>query len=209
MRRDVGFVAVGVALTVLLSGCGKFIENGRVGRAQSTVVVETTRTMSGTEPSATKTPTASVEPTLVADGKHDLAYVIDSSSSLSTFGRLWEASGMMPVLRGKRPLTVVAPNDDAFSELGTKTVEALLAPANKEKLQNLLRYHLMTGSVPVMQLVTIRTALTFHGGRLKITQDGSTVVINGSVVVLAPDVQTRNGLVHVVNTVMVPPGLKL
>jgi uncharacterized surface protein with fasciclin (FAS1) repeats len=105
------------------------------------------------------------------------------------------------VLRGEGPFTVFAPTDAAFAKLPAGTVEALLA--DREKLTAILTYHVVAGKVMASDVVELREAKTVNGAMAEITVVDGTVRIAGAKVVKT-DVQTSNGVIHVIDTVMLP-----
>lgn len=135
------------------------------------------------------------------------ATVVDIAASNSNFSTLVaavEAAGLLPVLTGPGPFTVFAPTNEAFAKLPPGTVERLLRPENRAELVAILTYHVVPGRVTSDQLAgrTLR-AETVQGARIAV--DGRTGVrINGSTVIQA-DLQARNGVVHVIDTVLLPP----
>lgn len=200
MRARTAVIVSGLVAMLVLSGCAA----PSPGSEQSAKSKEATKTVA-----ATQTVKPAQETTVVTDGKRDIAGVIAASESLSTFEQILKASGLEPALKSKkRRLTVFAPTDAAFSRLGTAAVDALLQPENKAKAQQLVRAHMVMEAVPMDQLATIRTALTFEGQRLRIGRKGSTIVINKKVTVKKGNIRARNGLVDAVDGVLLPPGFK-
>jgi uncharacterized surface protein with fasciclin (FAS1) repeats len=106
-------------------------------------------------------------------------------------------------LRSKGPFTVFAPTDEAFSKLPAGTVDSLLKPENKEKLKAILLYHVVPGDVTAAQVVKLSSAKTVNGQNLKLMVNDGTVMVNDAKVVKA-DVLPSNGVIHVIDTVLIP-----
>jgi uncharacterized surface protein with fasciclin (FAS1) repeats len=98
---------------------------------------------------------------------------------------------------------VFAPTDEAFAKLPGGTVENLLKPENKEKLQQVLKYHVVPGKVTAKDVVKLKSAKTVEGGSLAVTASGGSVMLNDAKVVKA-DVAADNGVIHVIDTVLLP-----
>jgi uncharacterized surface protein with fasciclin (FAS1) repeats len=134
------------------------------------------------------------------------ADIVDTAISAGTFNTLaaaLEAGDLVGTLKADGPYTVFAPNDDAFAKLPEGTVESLLLPENKDKLVAILTYPVGPGQVSAADVVTMQTAPTANGDELSIRVVGDTVFINDSRVV-ATDIGASNGVIHVVDTVILP-----
>jgi len=134
------------------------------------------------------------------------ADIVDTAISAGTFSTLaaaLEAGDLVGTLKADGPYTVFAPNDDAFAKLPAGTVESLLLPENKDKLVAILTYHVVPGKVSAADVVTMQTAPTVNGDDLSIRVVDETVFINDSRVV-ATDIGASNGVIHVVDTVILP-----
>jgi uncharacterized surface protein with fasciclin (FAS1) repeats len=131
--------------------------------------------------------------------------IVDTAVEAGTFGTLVaavEAAGLVDTLKGEGPFTVFAPTDDAFAALPAGTVESLLLPENKDKLIAILTYHVVAGKVMSTDLSDGMTATTVQGGDITVDlSDG--VKINGANVVAA-DVEASNGVIHVIDAVILP-----
>jgi len=115
-----------------------------------------------------------------------------------------QAAGLVETLQGAGPFTVFAPTDAAFSKLPEGTVETLLKPENKDQLTAILTYHVVPGKVTSDQVVNLSKAATVQGADIAIVVQDGKVRINDATVVLA-DVEASNGVVHVIDTVLLPP----
>ena len=134
------------------------------------------------------------------------ADIVDTAISAGTFKTLaaaLEAGDLVGTLKADGPYTVFAPNDEAFAKLPEGTVESLLLPENKEKLVAILTYHVVPGKVTAAEVVNLQTAPTANGDNLAIRVVDDTVFINDSRVV-ATDIGASNGVIHVVDSVLLP-----
>lgn len=120
-----------------------------------------------------------------------------------------KAAGLVDTLKGDGPFTVFAPTDEAFAKLPKGTVEGLLKPENKDKLKAILTYHVVSGKVMAKDVVKLdgKEVKTVEGSPVAITVDGGTVMV-GSAKVTKTDIQTSNGVIHVIDTVLLPPANK-
>ena len=115
-----------------------------------------------------------------------------------------KATGLIDALTGEGPFTVFAPTDVAFAKLPAGTVESLLKPENKEKLKSILLYHVVSGNVTAEQVMKLngRTVKTLGGGSVKVsTMDG---VMVDDARVIKTDIRASNGVIHVIDTVLIP-----
>ena len=113
------------------------------------------------------------------------------------------AAGLAETLASEGPFTVFAPTDDAFAALPEGTVDDLLKPENKDKLQAILKYHVVSGAVDARTAVGAGEATTLQGGKVSIAIQDGRVTIDGAHVV-ASDVRATNGIVHVIDSVILP-----
>ena len=115
-----------------------------------------------------------------------------------------KAAGLADTLAGKGPFTVFAPTDAAFAKLGKDTIANLLKPENKDQLVGILTYHVVAGKVPAAKVVGMKSAKTVQGSELPIVvKDGKVMVAGANVV--ATDVMASNGVIHIIDSVMLPP----
>ena len=134
------------------------------------------------------------------------ADIVDTAVAAGTFNTLaaaLEAGGLVGTLKSDGPFTVFAPTDEAFAKLPAGTVEELLRPENKDKLVEILTYHVVAGKVKAVDVVTLSSAETVNGKSVTIRVEEDTVYINDSRVT-ATDVWASNGVIHVVDTVILP-----
>jgi uncharacterized surface protein with fasciclin (FAS1) repeats len=120
-----------------------------------------------------------------------------------------KAADLVDTLKGSGPFTVFAPTDEAFAKLPKGTVEELLKPENKDKLKAILTYHVVSGKVMAADIVKIdgKKVQTVQGSPVAIKVDGGTVMI-GKATVTKTDIPTSNGVIHVIDTVLLPPAGK-
>jgi uncharacterized surface protein with fasciclin (FAS1) repeats len=114
-----------------------------------------------------------------------------------------QAAGLVDTLNGPGPFTVFAPTDEAFAKLPAGTLEMLLKPENKSKLAAILTYHVVPGSVKAADVVKLKNATTVNGQRIDIKVDGGKVMVDGANVV-STDIACSNGVIHVIDGVMLP-----
>ena len=114
-----------------------------------------------------------------------------------------KAAGLVDTLKGPGPFTVFAPTDEAFAKLPAGTLESLLKPENKEKLQTILTYHVVAGKVMAKDVAKLKSAKTVEGRSITVSTTGGGVMINDATVTKA-DVAASNGVIHVVDSVILP-----
>jgi uncharacterized surface protein with fasciclin (FAS1) repeats len=146
---------------------------------------------------------ASALPAAAGAAKKDIVETAVAAGTFNTLAAALQAAGLADTLKGKGPFTVFAPTDDAFNKLPAGTVETLLKPENKEKLKAILLYHVVAGDVTAAKVVKLSSAKTLNGQDVKISTEGATVMVNDAKVVKA-DVITSNGVIHVIDTVLLP-----
>ena len=130
--------------------------------------------------------------------------IVDTAADAGTFTTLLaaaEAAGLVDALKAEGPLTVFAPTDEAFAALPEGTVEGLLA--DTEALTAILTYHVVSGAVMSGDLSDGMEAETLNGGMITISIDGDTVMVNDSTVTAA-DIEASNGVIHVIDAVLLP-----
>jgi uncharacterized surface protein with fasciclin (FAS1) repeats len=159
----------------------------------------------------TRTVTAFTLASLVFCGTAALraADIVETAVGAGTFKTLAAALGaaeLVDTLKGPGPFTVFAPTDDAFAKLPAGTVESLLKPENKEKLQAVLLLHVVPGSVKAADVVKLTEAKTAGGSMVKIaTNDGVKVgTSKGMSKVVTADIEASNGVIHVIDAVILP-----
>jgi uncharacterized surface protein with fasciclin (FAS1) repeats len=136
--------------------------------------------------------------------KKDIVDTAVGAGSFKTLVAAVQAAGLVETLKGAGPFTVFAPTDEAFAKLPAGTVETLLKPENKEKLVAVLTYHVVPGKVMAADVVKLTEAPTVQGSKAKVKVVNQTVMIDDAKVVKA-DIETSNGVIHVIDAVILPP----
>ena len=113
------------------------------------------------------------------------------------------AAGLVDAVKGPGPFTVFAPSDEAFAKLPKGPVETLLKPENKEKLKAILTYHVVPGKVMAKDVLGVKGAKSLNGQRIDVKVDGGKVMVDGAQVV-ATDIACTNGVIHVIDSVILP-----
>ena len=135
-----------------------------------------------------------------------MADIVDTAVGAGSFKTLVAAvtaAGLVETLKGAGPFTVFAPTDAAFAKLPAGTVEMLLKPENKAKLTAILTYHVVAGKVMAADVVKVTSAKTVQGGSVAVKVMGGKVTIDAANVVTT-DIAASNGVIHVIDTVLMP-----
>ena len=133
----------------------------------------------------------------------DIVEIAASNDDFSTLVAAVSDAGLVETLKGDGPFTVFAPTNDAFAKLPAGTVESLLEPENKQALTDILTYHVVSGKVMAADVVTLDSATTVNGKDVHIRVNDGTVHVNKSKVI-ATDIVGSNGVIHVIDTVLLP-----
>ncbi len=137
----------------------------------------------------------------------DMLDIVDTAvenGSFTTLVAAVQAAGLVDTLKGEGPFTVFAPTDDAFAKLPAGTIDTLLKPENIEQLKNILLYHVVSGKVMAADVVTLTSADTVLGQSVTIKVVDGKVYLNDTVQVVITDVEASNGVIHVIDTVLLP-----
>ena len=134
----------------------------------------------------------------------DIVDTAVAAGQFQTLAAALNAAGLVETLKGPGPFTVFAPTDAAFAKLPAGTVENLLKPENKEQLIAILTYHVVPGSVMAADVVKLDEAKTVNGKMLNVKASDSGVMINDAKVTAA-DIGASNGVIHVIDSVVLPP----
>jgi len=145
----------------------------------------------------------SAMPAAAGSAQKDIVDTAVAAGTFNTLAAALQAAGLADTLKGKGPFTVFAPTDEAFNKLPAGTVDSLLKPANKEKLKAILLYHVVSGDVTAAEVMKLSSAKTVNGQDLKLKVNNGTVMVNDAKVVKA-DVLASNGVIHVIDTVLLP-----
>jgi len=136
-----------------------------------------------------------------ASNTADIVDTAVKAGSFKTLAKALTAAGLVDTLKGNGPFTVFAPTDEAFAKLPAGTLESLLADI--PKLKAILTYHVVPGKVMASEVVKINSATTVNGKSLGIKVDGGSVMVDNAKVI-QPDVEASNGVIHVIDTVVLP-----
>ena len=185
----------------LLAGTTAYAQTNTMNRPSST----------GTVPTTPMSESANL-PTQAGVGSKstgtDLAGSLASASDFSTLQQALTAAGFAENASSPGPYTVFAPSNAAFSKLPSGTLQSLTQPANKAKLQQLIGYHVVSGNVMSSDLKDGQTIKTLAGGTLTVRKQGNAVMLTdakgGSAMVTTADIQTTNGTVHAIDSVLMP-----
>jgi uncharacterized surface protein with fasciclin (FAS1) repeats len=140
----------------------------------------------------------------LAGNSNDVVETAVAAGQFKTLAAALEAAELIDALKGNGPFTVFAPTDEAFAKLPAGTVEALLKPENKEKLKAVLLYHVVPGSVTADQVTKLngRSVKTLQGSSIKVKTSHGVQVDNAKVT--QTDIKASNGVIHVIDTVLMP-----
>jgi uncharacterized surface protein with fasciclin (FAS1) repeats len=153
-----------------------------------------------TAPAATATP----EPTSTAEAGEDVVALAQATPDLSTLVKAVTAAELAETLQGDGPFTVFAPTNDAFAAVGQDALADLLKPRNREQLASVLTYHVVPGEMQAADLQDGQMLETVQGESLPVSVEGDQVKV-GDATVAQADVEASNGVVHVIDAVLMPP----
>jgi uncharacterized surface protein with fasciclin (FAS1) repeats len=142
----------------------------------------------------------------VSAQQHAAKDIVDTAvaaGSFKTLAKALQAADLVETLKGSGPFTVFAPTDEAFAKLPAGTLNDLLKPENKEKLRSILTYHVVAGNVPSAEVAQMRSAKTVNGDSIDIKTAGGSVMVDNAKVVKT-DVAASNGVIHVIDAVILP-----
>ncbi len=143
----------------------------------------------------------------MAMGEKDIVETAVAAGTFNTLATALTAAGLIETLKGAGPFTVFAPTDAAFAKIPAAALKALLA--DKAKLTAVLTYHVVPGAVMAGQVVGLTEAATVQGSKIAIKVVGGKVMLNGKTTVTATDIKAKNGVIHVIDTVLMPPAGKM
>lgn len=138
-----------------------------------------------------------------ADSTKDIVDTAIAAGNFKTLAAALQAAALVDTLKGPGPFTVFAPTDEAFAKLPAGTVEDLLKPENKQKLISILTYHIVAGKVMANDVVKLHDAKTVNGQDVNIMVEGGKVMVDNANVIKT-DIQCTNGVIHVIDTVLLP-----
>jgi uncharacterized surface protein with fasciclin (FAS1) repeats len=143
-------------------------------------------------------------PTGAGATEKDIIDTAVAAGQFKTFAAALYAVNLVSTLRGVGPFTVFAPTDEAFAKLPPGAIQNLLRPENKDRLTAILTYHLVPGRVMAADVVSLQTVETSNGRSFAIRQEAGGVMVNDAKVT-ATDIQAGNGVIHVIDAVILPP----
>lgn len=158
-------------------------------------------------PMPTPAPTATPRPEPTATPEpapQDIVDIAVSDGRFTTLVAALTAAGLVDTLKGDGLFTVFAPTDDAFAKLPAGTIDNLLKPENKQALTDILLYHVVSGNVMASDVVNLTSAPTVFGKDVKITVKDGKVFLNDKVQVIITDIEASNGIIHVIDAVLLP-----
>lgn len=202
MKRSIA-VAGALGLTLFLGACSTETSGTGSTPAPTTSAPMATATTSAPTPSATASPTA-------AAAEKDIVDTAVDAGQFTTLAAALQAAGLVETLKGPGPFTVFAPTDDAFAKLPEGTVDQLLQEP-QGRLAEILKYHVVSGEVPASEVVKLdgQKVETVQGAELTVEVEGDSVVLvdadGNRINVVTTDVQASNGVIHVLDGVLMPP----
>jgi uncharacterized surface protein with fasciclin (FAS1) repeats len=135
--------------------------------------------------------------------KKDIVDTAVAAGNFKTLAAALKAAGLIDTLKGPGPFTVFAPTDEAFAKLPAGTVDDLLKPENHDKLVAILTYHVVAGKVMAKDVVKLHEAKTVNGKDVKIMAEGGKVMVDNANVIKT-DIVCSNGVIHVIDSVILP-----
>ena len=189
-----------IAASLLFVACGDDKDDA---------AAETTAAAAETTAAPTETMAPSTDPMTSETMAEDPGTIVDiaiGNPDFSTLVAAVTAAGLVETLSGEGPFTVFAPTNDAFAALPAGLVDKLLLPENKDVLTQILTYHVVSGKVMSTD-VAAGEVPSVEGSPITVTVDGGTVMLNDSATVTAVDIEASNGVIHVIDAVILPPGL--
>ena len=154
--------------------------------------------------------TVALKPTVVRADHHegdkakkDIVDTAVGAGQFKTLAAALQAGGLVDTLKGEGPFTVFAPTDEAFAKIPKETLADLLKPENKEKLVGILKYHVVSGKVMAKDVMGLEKAKTVNGKEVKVKAADGKVMIDDATVTKT-DIAASNGVIHVIDTVLMP-----
>lgn len=151
---------------------------------------------------------ALVSPVVADEQKAAPKDIVDTAVAAGSFKTLAAALGaanLVEAMKGVGPFTVFAPTDEAFAKLPKGIVDDLLKPENKDKLVDILTYHVVSGKVMSKTAVTLEKATALNKKEISLAVVGKALTLNKSAKVVTADIECANGVIHVIDTVLLPP----
>ena len=192
MKRSIALLVP--ALAIAIAACSS---------AASPSAAPTTAATATAAPTAAPTTAPSTAPSEAAAMEKDIVQVATEAGSFKTLLAAVQAAGLVETLQGKGPFTVFAPTDAAFAALPAGTLDRLLK--DPAALKKILLYHVVSGSVTADKVVGMTSATSVEGSPIAISVKDGTVYLNDTAKVVTPDVMASNGVIHVIDQVILPP----
>lgn len=145
-------------------------------------------------------------PAMLVAQSNDIVDTAVAAGTFNTLAKALQAAGLVETLKGNGPFTVFAPTDSAFAKLPAGTLDSLLQPENKQKLQRILTYHVVPGKVMAADVVKLNQAKAVSGDTIAVAAKGGSVTVDAARVTQA-DVPASNGVIHVIDAVILPKNL--
>ncbi len=190
MKRSIALLVP--ALAIAIAACSS---------AASPSAAPTTAATATPAPTTTAAP--STAPSAAAAMTKDIVQTATEAGSFKTLLAAVKAAGLVETLQGKGPFTVFAPTDAAFAALPAGTLDGLLK--DPAALKKILLYHVVSGSVTSDKVVGLTSATSVEGAPIAIAVKDGTVYLNGTTKVVTPDVMASNGVIHIIDKVLLPP----
>ena len=191
MKRPIAILVP--ALAIAIAACSA---------ASTPSPAPTTASTPSPAPTTATSPSAAPSASAAATAK-DIVQTATEAGSFSTLLTAVEAAGLVETLQGEGPYTVFAPTDEAFAALPAGTLDGLLA--DKDALKKVLLYHVASGAVSSDQVVGLTSVNSVEGSPIAIAVKDGMVYLNDSAKVVSPDVMASNGVIHVIDEVILPP----
>jgi uncharacterized surface protein with fasciclin (FAS1) repeats len=137
--------------------------------------------------------------------KKDIVDTAMAAGNFKTLAAALKAADLVDTLKGAGPFTVFAPTDEAFAKLPKGTLDDLLKPENKAKLANILTYHVVSGKVMAASAMTLDKATALNKKDIKLAVVNKELTLNGTAKVVKADIEASNGVIHAIDTVIMPP----
>jgi uncharacterized surface protein with fasciclin (FAS1) repeats len=144
-----------------------------------------------------------------ASAQTNIVGTASSESTLSTLVSAIKAADLTDTLSDNGPFTVLAPTNDAFNKLPAGVLTNLLKPENKDTLSKILKYHVISGTIKASKVITLTTAKSVESSTLKLKTTGNSTTINDSATISKTDISASNGVVHLIDAVLVPPTVNI
>lgn len=152
---------------------------------------------------STTTDSVAAASAMDASAPQDIVETAVAAGNFTTLAKALTEAGLIETLKGPGPFTVLAPTDEAFAKIPAADLTALLA--DKEALTKVLTYHVISGNVPASTVTTLTEATSLEGSKITIKVVDGKVMLNDASEVTATDIAASNGVIHVINTVLMPP----